>query len=332
MLLVTGLAMMWLVCASFSFGQASNHKAAPTSASAADDERARAERGQALIEKARQALGGEALAKLQTLSVKAKLQRFVKYVSIQGPTKIEEKEKVIGGKFELDFALPGQFRKRIASKTLYGWGYSYEEIINGDTAFRDPPLRVRSAGREQRLVDVRDVERTLNFQTESVQQQLSIFTLLVLLQPPPGVKINWVYLGDYELENQRVEVVLGRNENFSPFVLLNSQTGMPVGLAFTFHEALRPTITMDVATVDRSYFRRSAQRYQQELRLRTQPVKRHEMRWMLGDYQNLDGVFLPHRITALRDGEKLEEIIFHEYKLNRPINPNKFKGEAKVTY
>ena len=294
-----------------------------------DDERGRAERGQALIEKARQALG---VANLQTLSVKAKLQRFVKYVSVQGPTKVEEKEKIIGGKFELDFALPGQFRKRLASKTLYGWGYSYEEIINDGTAFRDPPLRVRSGGREQRLIDIRDVERTLNFQTESVQQQVSIFTLLLMLQPPPDVKVNWIYLGGYQMDNQTVDVVMARNESFSPFVLLHPQTGLPLALAFTFHEALRPTVTMDVATVDNGYRRRGWQRLQQEVRARTQPMKRHEMRWMLGDYRNLNGVQLPHLVTILRDGEKLEELTFNEYKLNRPINANKFKGEAKVTY
>jgi hypothetical protein len=327
------LTIVFVLAASLAFAQAPNPPAAANQSAPAptllDDERGRAERGQALIEKARQALG---VANLQTLSVRARLQRFVKYVSVQSPTKVEEKEKVIGGKIELDFALPGQFRKRLASKTLYGWGYSYEEIINDGVAFRDPPLRVRSGGPEQRVIDVRDVERTLNFQTESVQQQVSIFTLLLMLQPPPGIKVNWIYLGGYQLDNQTVDVVLARNEMFSPFVLLHPQTGLPVALAFTFHEALRPTVTMDVATVDNYYRRRSWQRFQQEFRARSQPVKRHEMRWMLNDYRNVNGVQLPHVISILRDGEKLEELTFNEYKLNRPINANRFKGEAKVTY
>lgn len=304
----------------------------PAHSTSSEDERVRAERALTLVQRAHRALGGTALENLQTLSVKAKLQRFIKYYSVQGPTKVVEKEKTIGGKVELDFVLPGQFRKRLASQTLSGWGYDYEEVINGDTVFRDPPLRVRSAGREQRVIDVKDVERTLDLQTETVQQQISLFTLMMLLRLPPAVSAKWLYLGDYAFEGKRLDVVSVQGETFNPFVLFDSQTGLPAALVFAYSDALRPIVQVEVAAVDRSYIRRTFQRAGQETRARTEPLRRHEMRWLLNDYRNVDGVLLPHRITVMRDAEKLEELTFEEFKLNRPINPKRFKGEAKVEY
>src|SRR5262245_46721514 len=68
----------------------------PVSCGPADEGRAKSEQALELIKLARVALGGdEALGSIRTLSVSAKLRRPIKYVSVQSPTKVVEKEKVL---------------------------------------------------------------------------------------------------------------------------------------------------------------------------------------------------------------------------------------------
>ena len=65
------------------------------------DKAASAARAKELLRRARVAAGIESNSGVvQTLSFSAKSQRFLKYVSVQSPTKVEEKERTLGGKIE----------------------------------------------------------------------------------------------------------------------------------------------------------------------------------------------------------------------------------------
>src|SRR5262245_12518642 len=120
-----------------------------------------AARAKELIRLARAAIGGEeALSKIQTLTASAKYNRFVKYVSVLSPSKVEEKRKALSGKMEFEFALPDKFRRRITGETLRGFGYSFAQVVNGDQAWRDPPMRPMSSYGDRRVIDVSDVART----------------------------------------------------------------------------------------------------------------------------------------------------------------------------
>ena len=110
------------------------------------EDRAKSERAEELVKLARVALGGEeALGSVQTLAVSAKLRRPIKYVSVQSPKKVVEKEKVLSGKVELDFLMPDRFRKRTSGERLIGFPFAYIEVVNGDRAWRNPPLRTISS-------------------------------------------------------------------------------------------------------------------------------------------------------------------------------------------
>jgi len=112
---------------------------------AAFDEDASAIRARELIKQSRLAAGLEGDGNgIQTLKFTAKSQRFIKYVSVQSPTKVEEKEKTLSGKIQAEFSLPDKFRVKTRSDTLNGFDVSYTEIINGDEAWRNPPMQVRS--------------------------------------------------------------------------------------------------------------------------------------------------------------------------------------------
>ncbi len=305
------------------------------------DEQTKLARAQTLLKQARAALGGEeVLNKLQTLSVELKVQRFVKYVSVQGPDKVVEKDRTFSGKTKLEFLLPDKFRRKFSIETFSPFKLSFTEILNGEKAWRDPPLQVRSASGDNRIVDVSDVDRTLNLQTQNAQQQTSFFTLMFLLQTPPSVPTKWRAEGVYKLADQAlgsepkdVEVMLGVGpDNFRPFLLLDPVSHLPLGVAFAYVEAVRPLVFVDVGVFDRNYLRRSYQRASQERRARTARPRLHEMRWLLSDYRQVNGLLLPYRVTITRDGEKLEEMVVTELELNRSINPKKFEGEPQVKY
>src|SRR5215831_4188375 len=101
-----------------------------------------AARAKELIKLARAAIGGEeALNSIQTLTASGKYNRFVKYVSVQSPRKVVEKQKSLSGKMEFAFALPDKFRRRVTGETLRGLRYSFAQVVNSELAWRDPPLR-----------------------------------------------------------------------------------------------------------------------------------------------------------------------------------------------
>lgn len=305
------------------------------------DEQAQFAHAQTLLKRARAAVGSdEAWSKLQNLTVRMKLERPVKYISVQGPDKVEEKERTLNGKIELDFALPDRYRRKFETQTLGSYNYSFAEIVNGDKAWRDPPLQVRSAQGDNRVVDVGDVERTLNMQTQGAMQQLSLYTLMYLLATPTCMPVKWRYEGKYKFtdkalgtEPKEVDLLMGvLPDEFRPFLFLDPQTHRLVGVALAYVEALRANVIVEVAALDRGYLRRTYQRAGQERRARAKPARMHEMRWLLSDFRAVNGAQMPHRIDVTRDGELLETMTVRELSTERSINPKRFEGEPKVKY
>src|SRR5262245_33253835 len=128
----------------------------PSQNTASQNETARAEE---LIKLARAAIGGDkVLGGIRTITATGKYHRFVKYLSVQSPKKVEEKQKALPGKMEFEFALPDKFRKRVTTSRLQGFNYSFAQVVNGAEAWRDPPTRPISSYRDGRVIDVGDVE------------------------------------------------------------------------------------------------------------------------------------------------------------------------------
>ncbi len=337
---VTGFSLFWLASLALAWvliGFAQERKPQQER----PDEQTLLARAQTLLKQARAAIGSdEAWNKLQNLTVKLKLERPIKYFSVQGPDKVEEKSRTLNGKIELEFALPDRYRRKFSTQTLSNYNYSFAEIVNGDKAWRDPPLQVRSSQGDNRVMDVGDVDRTLNAQTQSALQQLSLFTLMYLLTTPATVPIKWRYEGNYRFtdqtlgaEQKEVDLLMGvLPDEFRPFLLLDPQTHRLVGVALAYVEALRPTVMVEVAALDRGYLRRTYQRAGQERRARAKPARMHEMRWLLSDYRTVNGAQLPHRIDVTRDGELLETLTVREITTERSINPKKFEGEPRVKW
>src|SRR5262249_38368809 len=240
----------------FALLLACSEGAEPQSHSQNPAPRDNAARAKELIKLSRAAIGGEeALGRIQTLTASGKYNRFVKYVSVQSPHKVEEKQKALSGKMEFEFALPDKFRRRVKGERLRGFGYSYAQVVNGDLAWRDPPSRPISSYRDRRVIDVGDVEKTLFRQTTSAKQALTYFSIGWLLGALPGYPLETRYLGLYQIGAENAHAISAEGESGFLFtVLLDTKTYAPLALAISFVEEIQPTIIVETAGIfDRKF-------------------------------------------------------------------------------
>ncbi|MDX2030672.1 MAG: hypothetical protein SF339_08380 [Blastocatellia bacterium] len=286
-----------------------------------------------LIERARAAIGGEeAIRRIATLTTTGRSSRPVKYVSVQGPRKVVEKEKTLNGKLSLEFAFPEQFRLNVKGENLRGFGFSYSEIVNGPDAWRDPPLPAISSNRDSRVIDVEDFRRTELMSAQGARQRVTFFITSWLLRTIPSFPIDWTYIGRVTDGAGAMETLVGQGRGgFSFFLLIDPQSHRPAGVAITFVESIQRSVLVESSGYfDRRFMQETFARARQERQARARPPARHQMILRFSDYRQIDGVWLPHRITTKVDEDLFEEIAFDEIRLNREIDAKKFKGPPKA--
>jgi hypothetical protein len=288
-----------------------------------------AARAKELIKMARAAIGGEeALSRIQTLTASGKSNRYVRYVSVQSPQKVEEKQRALSGKMEFEFALPDKFRRRVTGENMRGFGYSYAQVVRGAEAWLDPPMRPQSSYRDRRVIDVSDVSRTEFIQATRAKQELSYFSIGWLMLAMPGYPLETSYLGLYQLGAESAHAI--RAEAVSGFqftVLLDVKTYAPAALAISFVEEIPPTVIVEAAGFfDRRFRQETFARARAERRARTKPPQPYEMLIRFSDRRPAGGLLLPFRVTTTLNGDVIEELTINEFEINRPISPKKFMG------
>ncbi len=290
-------------------------------------------RAKELIKLARASLGGaEALSRIQTITATGKYNRFVKYVSVQSPKKVEEKLKTLSGKMEFEFALPDKFRRRVTGETLRGFGYSFAQVVNGDQAWRDPPMRPVSSYGDRRVIDVDDVARTQFIQATGAKQELTYFSIGWLLLVLPGYPLEMNYLGLYQVGQTDAHAIIAQGESGFRFtLLLDTKTYAPLAVAISFVEEIQQTVIVEAPRFfDRRYAQETYARSRAERRARAKPPQQYEMLIHFSDRRPVNGLFLPFRVTTTLNGEVFEEMTINEFELNRPINPKKFSGPPEL--
>ncbi|MGE0127230.1 MAG: hypothetical protein AB7U82_03905 [Blastocatellales bacterium] len=282
-----------------------------------------------MIKLARVAIGGEeALGKIQTLTASAKYNRFIKYVSVQSPGKVEEKRKALSGKMEFEFALPDKFRRRVTGETLRGFGYSFAQVVSGDQAWRDPPMRPMSSYRDRRVIDVGDVARTEFIQATGAKQELSYFSIGWLMLALPGYPLDMDYQGIYRVGSEDAHAISAQGDSGFRFtVLLDAKTYAPSALAISFVEDIQQPVIVEASRFfDRRHMRETYARARAEREARAKPPQQYEMLIKFSDRRPVGGVLLPFRVTTTINGEVIEEMTINEFEVNRPINPKRFAG------
>jgi hypothetical protein len=302
--------------------------------SASQNETASAEE---LIKLARVAIGGEGVLRgIETITATGKYKRFVKYISVQSPKKVEEKRRALPGKMEFEFALPDKFRRRVAGARLRGFDFSFAQVVSGAEAWRDPPARPVSSSGDRRVVDVGDVERTAFIQSTGAKQELSYYSIGWLMRPLPGYPLEMSYLGLYQLGAEKTHAIVAEGTSGFRFtLLLDTKTYAPVALTISFVEEIQPIILVEAPYSFNQKFRQDVRaRARAEFKARAKPPQPCELLIRFSDRRPIHvpgvpgarGAMLPFRVTTSLNGDVIEEMTINEFEINRRINPKKFEG------
>ncbi len=283
-----------------------------------------ANRAQELLLQARAAIG-DATA-LQSLMAKGTVRRKVKYVEVSSPTDVEEKEKTLTSKLRVEFQFPDKFRVREKGSHLNGLSYELVAIVNQGEAWLHPLPIVPSTPENRRVVSVEEAEQSLIRQAQTARANVSRFTLGWLLNSFSPQPLVFAYAGRIPAEGGPNEVLTVRNmEGYKLLLLLDPQTHLPTMLNETTVMPQRITVMPTGFGFDRRFNRAIFARAREERQARTKPAQVISVQVKLSERRNVGGLNLPHRLTTYYNGQEVEEIEFHEFILNRPIDPKKFE-------
>lgn len=306
------------------------------------DDRNSRQRGAEIVRQSRERVGTDPERNGQrTFSASGKSRRYVRYLSVQSPTRVVEKQKVLNGKLEMDFALPDRFRLRIRGATLTGFGFSIEEIVNGEKAWRNPPMSVRSFQRDQRVIDVGDAERTLLLQARTARQQIAFHSLGWLVASPSSLPLELSYAGLFRPltgplhrpDQLAYESVLATSDDGLRLVLhFDPESCLLRAITLAYVDVYHEAVVVEVASFDRRVIAGSYARAREERRRRERIAERQEVTWQFFDHRAVAGLVLPHRATIHFNDKLIEEIELDRVRVDQPIDPKRFAGREEVRY
>jgi hypothetical protein len=283
-----------------------------------------------LLSAARQAAGDR---QPLTLQVRGTSRRFVKYIAVKSPTRIEERQRELSGRFQLDFALPDRFRVWMKGDTLGGYGFKVEEVVNGSYAWRNPPLNVRSFNSDPRVIDIGDVERTLLMQARSARQQATFHALGLLAISPASYPLELREAGRFEFAGESYDRALAATpDGLLLNLLFDRQTRLLVGLATSYIDTFQEAVVAEVASVDRRFLSSTYARAREERRRRRHPRQLQEVVWRFTDHRPVAGLLIPHRSLVYFNGRLIEENTITQLRLDESIKARRFEGQGRVKY
>jgi hypothetical protein len=292
---------------------------------------AKAARANNLLDQARIAAGGkEELQRVTSLTVSMRARRFVRYISIVSPVSVVQKEKTLKGSLSIELQLPDKFRKRVSSTTLLGRSYSYVEIVNGDRAWREPPLQAPSSNRDPRLIDVNDFERSLVYQAQGARGQLSFYALALLIRAVPGDPLKFNYEGWMKTDSGTADVLSASGPTDSgTLVMLDQKTHLPMEYDSSYSGVRSLPVVIEGLTFNRRDYNRMLQRAVQERKAQTATPRTLIIQRRVSDYRQVSGILFPHRLVTLIDERPVEELVITKITVNRRLIPKEFEPDPR---
>lgn len=287
----------------------------------------RVAKAQELLNQARAALSqSQKFEAIQTLSASGKVRRVVisatrssngagSIAMIGGdvdPTILgaeNQKEYFVEGKVEYDFSLPTKFRWDEEVERHHRIGFLDDNHFWQKPNNNVPPPPPQAVPMIQR----------------GLQSQFAYVTLGLLLTPPPGFPLEYVYVDEKPFQQTIADVIaLTGPGAFKADLYLDQTTHLPLLLRFVVGAIGRPAAVMMPPGTSRADGMRALEMARQQAQAKPPGQQEREKLIFFEDYRAVDGVRFPHKIITQINGKLTEEILFSRFRINQPINPEKF--------
>jgi hypothetical protein len=269
-----------------------------------------ADKAQQLIKQSVEALGGESLRSLKSLSVTASCRRQIG-------------ENQLTGEVQLDLLQPDKIMRTETLSPLPGAEITQIDAVDGDEVWSDQ----RSNGAGGLMIVRRPVGDAPHGQArphQGVLADLTRFTIGLILSTLPSFPVEYSYAGEAEAPDGKADALDVKGpQGFTARLFLDRQTHRPLMLAY---QGKRPRV------VTRTGPRQGPLPQQEELDKQLKEemaaaAKRPDVEFQIrfSDYRQVDGVFFPHHLSRAIEGEVHEELEITRIKVNPSFKADKFK-------
>jgi hypothetical protein len=279
-----------------------------------------------VLQQARQALGGDAVV------------RGVKTLSLEGPFRREMGSRQIEGTTTLVLAVPDRLHRSEEMEMPGGASVERITVLSGDTSWDDVQNRGGMGGGPQRMTVFRgpngqppDPQAMEQARTRRMKAELQRWRLVLLLDGD----LSPTYAGTAASADGKADVLQIEGERGRPVRLfVDQQTHLPLMLSY---QEVRPRMTIGPGGSGRGG-RGPGRRGDgpppnpEEIRRRMEaegPPAPSTISMYFAEYQSVDGLMLPHRISQSVDGKPAEEWTIEKAKVNGTVKAELFERKSR---
>jgi hypothetical protein len=261
-----------------------------------------------LLARARAAIGGDKVARVQGLSCAGTVARSVG-------------DRQISGELTLDLQLPD---KMLRTETISPMGDSAlvvnEQGLNGDTILRSmrtinapPGMIIRTPPAPAPGSDA-EAQALRNSRAE-----LARLAIGLLLMSPASLPVEFTYGGEAEAPEGKADVIDAKgSSNFAAKLFLDQKSHRPLMMAY---RGASPRMVVQTQRVQGT----PPPDGPGHGGLQAPPAPEIvDISLFFDDYRNVDGVQLPHHLSRSVDGQTIEELTCKNLKVNPAFKPDAF--------
>lgn len=275
-------------------------------------------RAEKLRSQARAALGGDVrLDEVRSISASGTLRRL----SYEG----DQWEQ---GRVNIDILLPDKFMKTQVMDLPRNQGQITHSItVNRDRAWVDTKASTSRTPIISYDQDGSEEERRKN--ERALRSHFTTALLAWFLTVPTPSSVQYVYVGEAVAEDGQADVLDVRGaDGFAMRLFLDKATHLPLMISYR-QEVPRVKEDVSVKVVNgRAQVTRKAQA-ENEAEEKEPELQYNEIELRYSNYRDVDGIQLPFRSTESQNGKVTEEWEMVDYKINPPLEPQKFQNKAR---
>ena len=283
-----------------------------------------------ILANVRQALGGPALERLESLVIEGATAR-------PGPNGTTERG------FEISVQRPDKYMRKEVMAALGNMSVYRQSGFNGVDGLIDEvdqPPQLNTGGRVMVFragpgdapgsatptPEEREAQRQARLL--AIKQDYARLTLGMFAAAPSVYPLEFTYVSRAESPDGAAHVIGVKGDGgFDVRLFIDAKTHMPLMLSWMDKEPL-PMVaqTMQISgSISREEMQKRAQEREAQMREAEAARQVVEYRYFYGDYKRVNGVMIPHRFQRTAAGKVIDETTFGRIRVNTRIDEDRFR-------